>query len=121
MRLGNDDFDMLGVPVRLVFLGPSRVHDCTFAVYPNAAGATEARLPFDSWNTLVDSHPSLARIEPDVEGLFVSALGTESDSYHLSVDVCHRIIGVLRSRPSGGAVRREVERLLVEMTGGARA
>jgi hypothetical protein len=114
--LTGEDFRSLGVPVRLAFLGPSVVHDCVFAVYPNARGATESTVNRASWDALVHTHPSLAAIEPDVEGFFVNASENQYDAYRLSIDVCFRMVGVLRASPGRPfALRREIARVLGEL------
>jgi len=119
LRLDAEDFEALGIPVRVAFLYPSRVHDCVFAVYPNGGGAAEATLPRAAWEMLVVQHPTLACIELDVEGLFVNAIGEESDVYRLSVDVGHRIVGTLRAQSGRiGALRTEIRRMLREAAEG---
>lgn len=97
---GADDWELLGVPVRLAFFAPSDVHDKLLAVYPSARGTVEARLPLQIWHTLVEAHPELSAIEHDVEGLLVDAVKNPPSMYRASIDVCFGFIGALRA-PDG--------------------
>jgi hypothetical protein len=99
-RLTDDDFRALGVPVRLFYLCPSRIHDTVFAVYPNTGGATEATLALSDWEALVREHPALSDIEPEVEGLLCDHLSGRSRCFRASVDVCRRFVGLLGRRRS---------------------
>lgn len=113
-QLSDADWRALEIPVRLVFLTPSRVHARVFATYPNAGGATEASVPIEAWNALVLAQPALAQIEPDVEALLIDQRPGRSRSSIVSVDVCYRIIGLLRAR-RGQAGAREVEDALARL------
>jgi hypothetical protein len=90
----------LGVPVRLAILCPSQVHDAVFALFPNAAGATEATIPMVEWSAAVVAHPVLApvTIVPDAEALIIDQMSGRSRCFVASLDVCHHFIGLLRAR-----------------------
>lgn len=96
----------LGIPVRLFYLCPSPLHETVFAVYPNAAGATEATLSLPLWEALGRDRPELRDIEPEVEGLLCDYLGGRSRCFVASVDVCRHFVGLLgRAKGTSGALR----------------
>ena len=91
------EWSMLDLPVRLVFLCPSAVHARTFALYPNPAGVTEAHVSTDVWNQLVVAHPVLDTVRADVQAVIIDARAGQCTCYAVSIDVCHRLVGLLRS------------------------
>lgn len=116
--LDDGDWDALGVPVRLVFLVPSEVHGRVFALYPNAAGLVEAHVPTSAWNLLVERHPELHRVRPETDAAVLDGLSAEGRVYHVSIDVCHEWLGVLRRERAKG-IFDEFERLVRDPDGGA--
>ncbi|HVW28730.1 MAG TPA: DUF5947 family protein [Polyangiaceae bacterium] len=96
--LTDDHLAALGVPVRLFYLCPSRIHDTVFAVYPNAAGATEAKVALPAWEALLRDRPALSEIQPEVEGLLCDQLSGRSRCFLASVDVCRHFVGLLGGR-----------------------
>ncbi|HEX3597373.1 MAG TPA: DUF5947 family protein [Polyangiaceae bacterium] len=119
--LMEDDFRDLELPVRLAFLSPSAVHDQVFAVYPNAAGATESVVPRPAWRALLARTPALAAMTEDTEGLLIDHLGGRSRCFVASLDVCYEFVGLLREPSSRrGAAFATAMRFLDGLDGGRR-
>lgn len=125
MRLSESEWDLLDIPVRLVFLCPSSVHDRVFATYPSPAGAVEANVPSGVWQTLVQAHPALSVLKPDVEALIADGRGGSPGCCVVSIDVCHQLLGLLRANTrehvEPRAAWREMERVLGALYGGSHA
>jgi hypothetical protein len=98
MALDDAALRALDVPVRLAFVAPSRLHARIFATYPNAGGATESVVPDAAWAELVTVFPVLADVEPELEGLLIDHIGGRTDCFIATIDVCHRVIGLLRGK-----------------------
>jgi hypothetical protein len=111
IRLTDDELYALGIPVRLFYLCPSRIHDTVFAVYPNAGGATEATVAMSDWETLTREHPALRDVEPEVEGVLGDHLGGRSRCFLASVDVCRHFVGLLGKARSPAAALRFLDRM----------
>ena len=119
VQLDEEQWTALDVPVRLVFLVPSVVHERVFALYPNAIGFTEGVIPKLAWRALVNAYPMLERIEPEVQGLLVDGLSDRCQCYQLSIDTCHRVVRLIRGKHGRGmALSRELERALGALDGG---
>ena len=92
-------WDELEIPVGLAFFFANSLMGRTVAFYPGPAGATESELPLGAWDAIVDAHPALGTIAPDVEALIVRtggpSAGAES-AYLVPIDRCYELIGALR-------------------------
>ena len=64
-------WDELEIPVGLAFFFANSELGRTVAFYPGPAGATESELPLGAWDRVVDAHPVLRTLAPDVEALIV--------------------------------------------------
>jgi hypothetical protein len=117
--LSEDDFRALEIPVRLAFLSPSVVHDRVFAMYPNTGGTTESVVPRAAWDALTERAPELAAVQPDVEGLLIDHLGGRTRAFVASLDICYRLVGLLRA-PARGAAFADAVRFLDGLDGGSR-
>jgi hypothetical protein len=94
--LDDERWTALGIPVRLVFIVASAVHARVFALYPNAAGISETVIATAPWDAFVRANPVLAEIEPDVQGLLIDGVSGHCHCYRASIDVCHRLAGLMR-------------------------
>ena len=95
-RLTDEQWAGLGVPISLAFFFRSTPHDQVIAMYPSPAGPTEAMLPAEVWQGLLDDNAALADLEPDVEALLVNrTLGTR-DYYRAPIDECFKLVGLIR-------------------------
>ncbi|WP_328477985.1 DUF5947 family protein [Actinoplanes sp. NBC_00393] len=91
-------WDELQIPVGLAFLFRNSSQDRMVACYPGPAGATESELPLAAWDRIVEGHPVLRGMLPDVEALLV---GRDAGSYLVPIDVCYELTGALRTRWRG--------------------
>jgi hypothetical protein len=91
----------LGVPIALAFFFQNTIQKQVIAVYPSPAGPTEATLPGEAWECLVESNPAMYRLEPDVEALLVNRVNGRRDYYRAPIDECYKLVGLIRSRWRG--------------------
>jgi hypothetical protein len=109
-RLDDALWDALGIPIGLAFIA-RRDDGAAIARYPSPGGAIEAAVPPDAYAALVAANPALATLAPEVEALLVRRLSplalsgaapeaTRSrrahDAYRVSIDVCYRLVGLVR-------------------------
>jgi hypothetical protein len=91
----------LGVPIALAFFFHSSPQQEVITMYPSPAGATEAQLPGEAWDQLVDSNPRLRTLEEDVETLLVNRMNGARDIYRAPIDECFKLVGLVRSNWRG--------------------
>jgi len=96
-ELSEVDLELLGVPVQLVVLCPSALHDALFMLYPSAAGAVEGRAPFGAWRALVTRHIALETVQVDHDALVVDLRTGERAVLHVSLDVAYELLGSLQA------------------------
>lgn len=96
-QLAERVWNMLDLPVRLVFLCPSATHTQLFALYPNPQGVTEATFPHSAWSVLTRTEPLLGSIREDVQALILDDRPGRGTCHAVSIDVCHRLVGLLRT------------------------
>jgi hypothetical protein len=105
-RLGDEQWEELHLPINLAFFFYSTRAERVVAVYPSPAGGTESLLALDAWHRLEDDNPVLRELEPDVETLLVNRVRAAREHYRAPVDVCYRLVGLIRANwrgLSGGA------------------
>lgn len=107
----------LGVPVELAFVGP--VGDEVLAVYPGPAGATHTQVPLAAWRSLQTLHPALLEVGPEVEALLANRLAGAERYYVAPIDVCYRLVGLVRAHfrglRGGAGLRAELARFFAEL------
>jgi hypothetical protein len=91
----------LSLPVDLAFFVHSSQAGRVVALYPSPGGATEAQTSPESWEQLVQDNPVLTQFEPDVEALLVNRVGDARDCYRVGIDVCYRLVGLMRTHWQG--------------------
>ena len=99
----------LQIPVGLAFIVTNTSLGRPVAFYPSPGGATEADVPPDGWNAIVDANPELVDVEADVEAVLVRA-DTPASCFVVPVDRCYELVGALRLHWrgfDGGAEVRE--------------
>ncbi len=99
VALGAAEWDRLQIPVGLVFCFRNSVQDRLVAFYPGPAGATESELSMQAWQQVVDDHPQLGLLRPDVEALLLWHEDREHDGYScylVPIDTCYELVGTLR-------------------------
>jgi hypothetical protein len=110
-RLTDAQWDGLMIPINMAFFFHSSPAGKVVALYPSPAGPMESLLTFASWKEIVAENPILKKMEPDVEALLVSRVGSRrgqaSDEYYLvPIDECYKLTGLIRAHwrgLSGGA------------------
>jgi hypothetical protein len=107
-RMTDLDWEALQLPVNMAFFvrtseppGLSRRSSGVVALYPSPGGSTEAAVPADSWQMLVDQNPVLSKLEPDVEALLVNRVGPARECYRAGIDECYKLVGLIRTHWRG--------------------
>jgi len=92
------EWDGLEIPVGLAFFFRNSTLGRTVAFYPGPAGATESELPLERWQAILDDHPELGTLAPDVEALLIRR--PERDvagaCLLLPIDACYEFVGRMR-------------------------
>jgi hypothetical protein len=91
----------LQLPIDLAFLLHSTAAGRVVAFYPSPAGATEALVPVEAWQTLVEDNPVLSDLTPDVEALLVNRIRQNREHYRAGIDKCYELVGLLRKHWRG--------------------
>jgi hypothetical protein len=99
--LDDADWANLGIPIGLAFFFFSSAVGKTIAMYPSPAGATESLLSLEAWNQIVERHPRLQQLQPNVEALLVNRLHTPAESFIVPIDRCYELTGIIRKHWSG--------------------
>jgi len=124
VHLDDSCWATLGVPAGLAFFTTRGATGEIFAYLPGAGGATATRPRAEAWTAVCEAHPAIADIPPDVEALLVHRVDGASEHWRVSIDLCHRLVALLRlcwRGPSGGPEARAlVARFFAELGGGAR-
>ncbi len=119
VRLAEETWESLSIPIRMAFLFYSSRGAKPLAVYPSPAGAIESSVSPAAWDELLRKTPAVGAMAPDVEALLVNRLSPEAPEYYIApIDECHRLVGVVRTHwrgLAGGAVWAEVERFFRQL------
>jgi hypothetical protein len=100
-RLSDATWNDLHLPIDLAFFLHSTPAGRVIALYPSPAGATESLVSLESWQALADDNPVLRDLEPDVEALLVNRIGTVRECYRVGIDICYRLVGLIRKNWRG--------------------
>lgn len=98
--ISQGEWDGLEIPVGLAFFFHNSALDRTVAFYPGPAGATESELPLAEWQAVLDRHPELTVLAPDVEALLIRVpeRGTGAAvCLLLPIDTCYEFVGRMRT------------------------
>ncbi len=113
------DWEALQLPINLAFFLLSSATRRVVALYPSPAGATEALVEPSAWQMLVDQNPVLQQFEPDVEALLVNRLGSEPAYFRVGIDVCYKLVGLIRTHwrglSGGTAVWSEIAQFFTDL------
>jgi hypothetical protein len=101
LLLDDDAWRALAVPVGLAFFSRASADDAVLAAYPGPAGAVETQVDPAAWSRIVDDNPALRDLAPDVEALLVNRMGCPPEYWHVSLDHCFKLTGLVRSRWRG--------------------
>ncbi|WP_144127402.1 DUF5947 family protein [Catellatospora sichuanensis] len=94
--LSDLDWAALDVPVRLTFVFVNSALGQPVALYPSPAGATESQLPPEVWAKVLARHPYTAQLPADVLALLLHRGPDGPEAYVVPVDVCYRLVGLVR-------------------------
>lgn len=105
VRLAQFDFDTatwdaMMLPIGLAFF-LRKADGSAVALYPSPAGAMSSLLDLPRWDDLVCHHPTLMSVEPEVEALLCNRMGERHASFIAPLDVCYRLVGLIRMRWRG--------------------
>lgn len=107
-RMTDEQWGDLSLPVDMAYLFHSSEAGRPLAFYPSPAGAMESLLALDDWEALVSANPILHNLEPDVEALLVNRVGLAREYFVVPIDLCYRLVGLLRLSWQGLSGGREV-------------
>jgi hypothetical protein len=95
------EWEELTLPINLAFFfRDSEEH--LKASYPSPAGAIESELPLSSLSERFASVPELAAMKPEVEALLVNRVpGRSTPCMIAPIDLCFRLVGIIRTRWRG--------------------
>lgn len=100
-QMSDEQWEELMLPVDMVYLLRSSESECAMAFYPSPAGATASQLEPATWQTLLAANPILNELEPDVEALLINRVDRARAYYLVPIDLCYRLVGLLRAKWSG--------------------
>jgi hypothetical protein len=101
LRLDDEAWNDLGLPIELAFFYRSTHAARVVAMYPGPAGATESTLPLDAWSRIERDNPLLRDLAPDVEALLVRRTRSGREHYRVSIDACFALAGRIRKHWKG--------------------
>ncbi len=90
-------WESIGIPVRTAFFLTSSISHRTTAFYPGPAGATESLLPTEAWAEVLHDSPVGTTPAEDIEALLVRRLAEGFECFLVPVDVCYRLVGLVRT------------------------
>jgi hypothetical protein len=95
--LSDGQWDALQVPVRMAFFFYNSVEDRLVAFYPSPAGATESKLPLETWRDVMDANPAFGDVMPDVEALLLFR-GADAgfECFLVPITACYELVGRVR-------------------------
>jgi hypothetical protein len=107
-ELGDAAWEELRIPVDMAFFFHSSRDERVMAYYPGPMGATESLLGLEAWRELEAANPVLAAMEPDVQALLVNRARGARQHWVVGIDVCHELVGLIRTHWRGLTGGREV-------------
>ncbi|WP_067473611.1 DUF5947 family protein [Nocardia amamiensis] len=118
VTISQAEWDTLEIPVGLAFFFRNTPQGRTVAFYPGPAGATESELPLAAWDSVLQRHPELDVLVPDVEALLIRmperGTGQVGGCLLLPIDACYEFVGRMRVLWRGFDGGQDVRRYLEE-------
>jgi hypothetical protein len=121
-RVTEAQWDLLQVPVDVVFFMANSTAGRTIAFYPSPAGATESTIALEAWRDFERANPWVRDAAPDVEAVLVrrtGVAGQEYEAFIVPIDACYDLIGRLRVQwrgfSGGDRARLELDRFFSEV------
>lgn len=101
----DEQWEAMMLPIGLAFFLRGR-DGTTQVLYPSPAGAMESAIRVAPWQELFESEPQLRKVEPEVEALIVNRIGAdrmgkEPSSFIVPLDLCYRLVGIIRTQWRG--------------------
>jgi hypothetical protein len=96
LELGDVAWADMGIPAGLAFFTVRSRTAEVVATFPGRAGLIEAFVPSKAWTELERRFPVVREIRPEVEALLVRRTLRHHDYFHVSVDHCYELAGLLR-------------------------
>ena len=96
MRMSDEAWARLDVPIGLAFLMISGESGSVVALYPSPAGATESEIDPLAWRALREANPQLIGLEADAEALIVNRLADPPQYAIAPIDECYRLVGAIK-------------------------
>jgi hypothetical protein len=122
--LSDAEWESLCIPVDMAFFFHSAPAGRVVAFYPSPMGPTESLLRLETWEELERRNPVLAEMERDVEALLVNRVRGAREHFLVPMDVCYRLVGIIRTRwrgfTGGREVWEEIERFFEELRASSR-
>jgi hypothetical protein len=101
LRIGDLQWNALGIPIGLVFFSRSSITGTVGAVYPSPAGPTRSEVDEEIWQEFASLEASLHSMKPDVEALLVNRVRGASEHYLVPIDDCYKLTGLIRIHWTG--------------------
>ncbi|MFI0941397.1 DUF5947 family protein [Streptomyces sp. NPDC021020] len=92
----DEAWELLRIPVGVVFFFRNAALDRFVALYPSPAGATESELDPASWQQVLERTRLAAELQPDVEALLLRRDGDGCACYLVPIDACYELVGRMR-------------------------
>ena len=109
-RLESAQWDALRIPINIVFFFRSAAQQRWIAMYPGPGGAIQSQLDLSAWEDLVQTNPTLAELEDDVEAVLLNRLDGAAECFRIPIDRCYALVGLMRRhwRGIGGGPETEL-------------
>lgn len=113
-QITDGQWEELALPVNMVYIFWSSVEQRIVAFYPSPAGAMESLLNLEQWEELTNDNPILAQLTPDVEALLINRVKDSRQYYIVPIDICYRLVGLIRKSWKGLGGGDEVWKTIAE-------
>ena len=100
-QMTDAEWDMLQIPIDMVFVFQNTHEKRSIAIYPGPAGATKSLLNPAVWSRLLSINPVLADLQPDTEALLINRTNGAREYYRVSIDRCYSLVGLIRTHWRG--------------------
>jgi hypothetical protein len=107
------EWDSMTLPINMAFF-LRRPGGETTALYPSPAGAMTSEIELLRWNELFAREPVLQAVEPEVEALLVNRIANPPLYFVAPIDVCYRLVGLIRTQWRGLSGGPDVWRAIAE-------
>jgi uncharacterized protein DUF5947 len=105
-EMTDTQWENLRIPINMAFFFHSSPEGKMIALYPSPAGAVESLLPLEAWSEIAAGMPAINSMRPGVEALLVNRVGqshaaTRAEYYIAPIDVCYKLVGLIRTNWRG--------------------